>query len=93
MNIAKQRERIASKLAASLGGNIKTARKSAGITQAQLADMIGRERTTVVHIENGHTLCSMTNLGIISVVLSIPIHQFFSSKEQFELWIPKKVEV
>lgn len=49
-----------------LGRNIKALRKAAGLTQAQLAEMIGLERTSVTNMENGNQRVAVDTLQAIA---------------------------
>ena len=55
-----------------IGKKIKHARRIRGITQEQLADMIGTQHTTISKIETGKLL-SLVNLVDIVDVLSLDI--------------------
>ena len=57
--------------AAGLGRAITTARNEAGLTQAELADLIGADRTTVLNMEQGRNQA----LGRLVAALSVLGHE------------------
>ena len=60
-----------------IGKNIKTARKAAGYTQKQLADMLGIEKGRISRLETGQTMVVAILLYYISAALDTPINDFF----------------
>lgn len=55
-----------SEKAVGLGMNIRFMRKRAGLTQQQLADKVGYNRTTVTNIERGHQPASLLQIQELS---------------------------
>lgn len=55
--------------AARIGGNIKSARDAAGVTQAQMARLIGVDRSAVAQWEGGYNFPLVPHLLDISEVL------------------------
>lgn len=62
-----------------LAGRLKSQRKQAGLTQAELADAIGRTDEAISNIERGRSLPNLETLVAISQTLGIPIRDFFPS--------------
>src|SRR5574344_3029214 len=61
-----------------VGKNIKRIRKEKGLTQVQLADLIGYNEGTIANIENdSFQTCSLEFLYVISKALDIPMTEFF----------------
>lgn len=61
-----------------VGKNIRRIRKEKGLTQVQLADLIGYNEGTIANIENdSFQTCSLEFLYVISKVLDIPMAEFF----------------
>ena len=60
-----------------LAGQIKSQRKQAGMTQAELADAIGRTDEAISNIERRKSVPSIETLIAISNVLNLPIRDFF----------------
>lgn len=61
-----------------VGKNIRRIRKEKGLTQVQLADLIGYNEGTIANIENdSFQTCSLEFLYVISKKLDIPMTEFF----------------
>ena len=61
-----------------VGKNIKRIRKEKGLTQVQLADLIGYNDGTIANIENdSFQTCSLEFLYVISKMLDVPMAEFF----------------
>lgn len=54
-----------------VGRNIKTARESANLTQAQLAELTGMDQSEISRIERGSRGLSVNRLGLIAEALSV----------------------
>jgi len=64
-----------------IGQRIRDERKAAGYTQAELAQIVGIDNTTLSRIEQGtRTLDSLT-LRRISRALDVPMDRFFEESE------------
>ena len=63
---------------ADLGRRIADARAEAGVTQADLAGIIGLERTALVRIESGERKVSATEPVSIASALDRPVDWFFT---------------
>lgn len=61
-----------------MGQNIKAARNRTGMTQAQLAEIIGVEVETISRIETGAQLPSLERLDDIASALNSPLIAFLS---------------
>jgi len=60
-----------------IGRNIMIARKEAGITQAELGDIIGMCAQAMSRYENGVDNISAARVYEISVILNVGIAEFF----------------
>lgn len=61
-----------------VGTNIKRIRKEKGLTQVQLADLIGYNEGTIANIENSsYQTFSLEFVYVISKKLDVPITEFF----------------
>jgi putative transcriptional regulator len=56
---------------------LRTRREEKGLTQQQLADMIGKDRTLITKIEGGKTLPSVETAKAIGNILSFEWTIFF----------------
>lgn len=56
---------------------IKAIRKHKGLTQAQLAELIGRSEDAVCNLERGVSLPSMETIQNLAEKLNVPIEDFF----------------
>jgi putative transcriptional regulator len=61
----------------SMSNKLRDARKAAGFTQAQLAELAGIDRSTYVHIENGDRGPSHKAAMGIAKALRIPVEDLF----------------
>lgn len=61
-----------------VGRNIKRIRKSKGLTQVQLADLVQYNEGTIANIENNsYQTFSLEFIYILSKKLNVPITEFF----------------
>jgi len=61
-----------------VGKNIRRIRKEKGLTQVQLADLIGYNEGTIANIENSSfQTFSLEFIYVISKALNIPMAEFF----------------
>jgi transcriptional regulator with XRE-family HTH domain len=73
-------------VSATLGRNLLAARKSLGITQAELADASGHTRATVVLIEQGETAAiRLSTIVDIASVLGVSPFLLFLSEDDFDV--------
>lgn len=54
--------------------NLKYIRKKYGISQQELANKIGKDRSSIAYWENGKADITLENVIKLSEVLNIPIH-------------------
>ena len=63
-----------------VGKNIKRIRKGKGLTQVQLADLVGYNDGTIANIENSsYQTFSLEFIYVISKMLNVPIEEFFKN--------------
>lgn len=61
-----------------VGKNLKRIRKSKGLTQVQLADLVNYNEGTIANIENNsYQTFSLEFIYIVSKMLKVPIEEFF----------------
>ncbi len=65
-----------------IGRNIKKARELAGLSQEELAELLGVSRATLSAIENGHIAIDSTKLLAAARVLGRPVSDFFQEEEE-----------
>ena len=63
-----------------IGGQVKTLRKQAGLTQAELGEKIGRTAEAISNVETGKSLPSLDTLIAASEALGVPLTDFFPSE-------------
>jgi putative transcriptional regulator len=66
----------------SVGNNLKEIRTKLGITQAELAELVGVARVSIISIEKGHFIPTVETALRIGKALNVPIEQLF--------WLHKK---
>lgn len=67
-----------------VGIRIKTIRKQRKLTQQQLGDKIGRSIDALSNIERGKSLPGFETLEQLSVVLAVPIKDFFDFEGEID---------
>ena len=64
-----------------VGNNLKDLRTRTGMTQAQLAELVGVARVSIVAIENGRFLPTIETALLISKAFGVPVENIFWLKE------------
>ena len=67
-----------------VGNNIKALRTKLGITQAQLAELVGVARVSIVSIENGRFIPTIETALRISKALGVLTEQIFWLKDDIQ---------
>lgn len=75
-----------------LNDNLKYLRTTKGISQQELADKIGIDRSTVSRIENKEIETTLENAIKISEVLNIPLHDLIGKNLKIDNSPPVKEE-
>ena len=65
----------------SVGNNLKEIRTKLGMTQAQLAELVGIARVSIIAIENGRFIPTVETALRISQAVNIPIEKIFWLQE------------
>ncbi len=60
-----------------IGIRVRSARRRAGLTQAQLAEQVDKAVETISNIERGHTQAGLETLEDLSKALGTPLIYFF----------------
>ena len=68
-----------------IGRNVKKAREAAGLSQEELAELLGVSRATLSAIENGHIAIDSGKLLAAARVLGRPVSEFF--REEEDAWV------
>lgn len=63
-----------------LGGRLRELREARGLTQAQLAHLLGKSLETISNFERGKTLPSLVTLEQLAGVLGVSMQDFFSDR-------------
>lgn len=69
----------------SLGARVRAARRRRGLTQEQLAELVGRTVEAVSNIERGTSLPSLATVERLSRYLEVPIVEFFEEGAQSDV--------
>ena len=64
-----------------LGNNLKPLRRSAGMTQAELAEKVGVSRKTINTVENGVFVPSALLALLLARALGVPVEALFYLRE------------
>lgn len=65
----------------SVGNNLREIRTKLGITQAELAELVGVARVSIISIEKGHFIPTVETALRIGKVLRVPIEKIFWLQE------------
>lgn len=69
-------------LSAVIGHNIRRLRRAEGFTQAELAEMVDRDASTVTNIEGGKRLIGVDLLYRLAEVFSVSVDTLLQPKEK-----------
>lgn len=56
-----------------IGSQLRDARRTAGLTQIQLGERVGRDHKTISRWENAHRVPTLVDLLLIADALNIPL--------------------
>lgn len=65
----------------SVGNKLKEIRTSLGMTQAELAELVGLARVSIISIEKGHFLPTIETALRIGKALGVPVEEVFWLQE------------
>ena len=65
----------------SFGNRFKYLRKLAGLSQEQLAEVVGLSAKTISYIENGKNTLSFNKLPLLAKGLGVPVYKLFVFNE------------
>lgn len=60
-----------------VGNSVKRLRKAAGITQAELADLVGVDRAYISGLEQGNRNPTVVSLWHVARALGVPVRSLF----------------
>lgn len=72
------------KLKLYIASQVRTQRKAAGLSQAELADRIDRTSEAISNIERAKSLPALDTLIAIATALEVPLRAFFPGDEEGE---------
>ena len=75
-------------LSLQIGKKIKALREAKGLTQAQLADILGKTVETVSNFERGQVQASVATLDNLAGHLGVPIKELFDDVPRAEVAAP-----
>jgi transcriptional regulator with XRE-family HTH domain len=65
-----------------IGGRVREARSRHGLTQTQVADLLGCSRTKLNRVEQGKTDLTASEIDLLAQSLQLPVSFFFSTEGQ-----------
>lgn len=65
-----------------VGGNVKRLRIAAGITQAELAELVGVDRAYISGLEQGNRNATIVSLWHVAQALKAPIRSLFDEAKR-----------
>ena len=60
-----------------IGDIIRNLRKEKGLTQTQLAQLVGKDRQYLYKIEKGRVIPNIVTISALAIALEIPLQVFF----------------
>lgn len=60
-----------------VGKRVKELRNKLGVSQEELADMVGLDRTYITSVECGKRNISIVNIEKLAIAFQISLHEFF----------------
>lgn len=64
-----------------VGNRIKQIRKRKGLTQTELAELVGKDRQYLYKIENGKVTSNIVTITAIAVVLEVSLKELLDIKD------------
>lgn len=61
-----------------VGKRVKELRNKLGVSQEELADMVGLDRTYITSVECGKRNISIVNIEKLAIVFQVSLHEFFN---------------
>lgn len=63
-----------------IGNRVKLFRIEKGLTQTQLAQLVGKDRQYLYKIEKGVVTPNVVTISILAITLEVPLSEFFDIK-------------
>lgn len=60
-----------------VGKRVKELRNKLGVSQEELADMVGLDRTYITSVECGKRNISIVNIEKLAIAFQVSLHEFF----------------
>jgi len=73
----EQLEQLKASIPKEVGNRVRFFRKKRGITQTQLAQLVGKDRQYLYKIEKGVVTPNVVTISILAITLEVPLKDFF----------------
>lgn len=73
----EQLEQLKTSIPKEVGNRVRFFRKKRGITQTQLAQLVGKDRQYLYKIEKGVVTPNVVTISILAITLEVPLKDFF----------------
>ncbi|MCL5127119.1 helix-turn-helix transcriptional regulator [Algibacter sp. L4_22] len=73
----EQLEQLKTSIPKEVGNRVRFFRKKRGITQTQLAQLVGKDRQYLYKIEKGVVTPNVVTISILALTLEVPLKDFF----------------
>ena len=70
-------EELKTSIPIEIGNRVKFFRKEKGLTQTQLAQLVGKDRQYLYKIEKGRVIPNIVTISALAIALEIPLQVFF----------------
>jgi transcriptional regulator with XRE-family HTH domain len=70
-------EQLKASIPKEIGNRVKLFRKKRGLTQTQLAQLVGKDRQYLYKIEKGVVTPNIVTISVLAITLEVPLSEFF----------------
>ena len=70
-------EELKSSIPEKVGERVRYFRKNRGLTQTQLAELVGKDRQYLYKIEKAVVTPNVVTISVLAIALEVPLREFF----------------
>ena len=74
----KRLEVLKSEIPIKIGKRVKEIRKQKGLTQTQLAELVGKDRQYLYKIEKAVVTPNVVTISALAIAMEVPLKEFFN---------------
>lgn len=76
----KRLEELKSEIPIKIGERVREIRKQKGLTQTQLAELVGKDRQYLYKIEKAVVTPNVVTISALAIAMQVPLKEFFDIK-------------